>query len=445
MKSKTKLLSIASAAGLALAVGLVSCAKDELKEVAGEYLGFTFTTSVTRATPTTLNNLDAFYVYADADGYSNLLIDGLTATKKENTGDYVLDKNVLWPADVDKIRFWAYGPSKVKNNVTANFSAMSQALSGIEVKPDFQNGGKDHQDLVVAYTHAERDKVSGMRVPLTFHHAMSQIEVRLKLGQGAEDEGYVVKVKGAWMMNVHSKGTLAFEETSDANHMKWTTNTSGNYGRYVESGVPLQSSTTVDMISNETGSEYSSLMVLPQKFVGYKFDNTGTSTTAEEETSTNNPNIGDNTSGTYIMVLCRVEVEHRTSSGESGSGDSQQNTAIKPIEVNGQVVGHAHQLFPISKDDMGDVIFKEDAYGYTCVPISGEWLPGKKYIYTLEFCGSNSGAGVYPPEQPDEPEGVTPPDDKKPGDPVLDSPITFSVTVEDWKTPEGWEDKTPMP
>lgn len=437
MKSKTKLLSIASAAGLALAVGLVSCAKDELKEVAGEYLGFTFTTSVTRATPTTLTNLDAFDVYADADGYSNLLIDGLTATKKENTGDYVLDKNVIWPADVNKIRFWAYGPSKVKNNVTANFSAMSQALNDIEVKPDFQNGGKDHQDLVVAYTHAERDKTTGMRVPLTFHHAMSQIEVRLKLGQGAEDDGYVVKVKGAWMMGVHSKGTLAFEESSDANHMKWTTNTSGNYGRYVENGASLTSSTTVNMISNESGSDNSSLMVLPQKFIKYKFDNSSTSTTADEETTTKNLNIGDNPSGTYIMVLCRVEVKH---SGEASSDDSQANTGVKP---DGD--GHIHQLFPISKDNMGDVIFKEDAYGYTSVPISGEWLPGKKYIYTLEFCGSNSGAGVYPPVQPDEPEGVTPPDDKKPGDPVLDSPITFSVTVEDWKTPEGWDDKTPMP
>lgn len=436
MKSKTKLLSIASAAGLALAVGLVSCAKDELKEVAGEYLGFTFTTSVTRATPTTLTNLDAFYVYADADGYSNLLIDGLTATKKENTGDYVLEKNVFWPADVNKIRFWAYGPSGVKDKVTANINAMSQALNDIEVKPDFQNGGKDHQDLVVAYTHAERSEVKGMNVPLKFNHAMSQIEVRLKLGQGAEDDGYIVKVKGAWMMNVHSKGTLAFEEASDANHMKWTTNTSRNYGRYVDKGVQLQSNTTVNMISNETGSEYSSLMVLPQKFVGYKFDNTGTSTTAEEETSTNNPNIGNNTSGTYIMVLCRVEVKH---SGEVSSDDSQANTGVKPVED-----GHIHQLFPVYKDQFGNVVYDDTKYGYTCVPISGEWLPGKRYIYTLEFCGSNSGAGVYPPEQPDEPEGVTPPDDKKPGDPVLDSPITFGVTVEGWTTPDGWNGTTPM-
>lgn len=434
MKSKTKLLSIASAAGLALAVGLVSCAKDELKEVAGEYLGFTFTTSVTRATPTTLTELDAFYVYADADGYSNLLIDGLTATKKENTGDYVLDKNVLWPADVEKIRFWAYGPSKVKDNVTANFSAMSQALNDIEVKADFQNGGRDHQDLVVAYTYAERDKVAGMRVPLIFHHAMSQIEVRLKLGQGAEDDGYIVKVKGAWMMNVHSKGTLAFEEASDANHMKWTTNTSGNYGRYVDAEVTLNENTTVNMISNEPGSDNSSLMVLPQKFVKYNFG--GTAANADEETPA--AKIGNNPSGTYIMILCRVEVKH---SGAVSPDDSQANTGIKPVED-----GHIHQLFPISKGDMNNVIFKEDAYGYTCVPISGEWLPGKKYIYTLEFCGSNSGAGVYPPKPlPDEPEGVEPPDDKKPGDLVLDSPITFSVTVEDWKTPEGWDDKTPMP
>lgn len=434
MKSKTKLLSIASAAGLALAVGLVSCAKDELKEVAGEYLGFTFTTSVTRATPTTLTNLDAFYVYADADGYSNLLIDGLTATKKENTGDYVLDKNVLWPADVEKIRFWAYGPSSVKNQVTANINAMSQALSGIEVKPDFKDGGKKHQDLVVAYTHAERDKASGMRVPLTFHHAMSQIEVRLKLGEGANDDGYAVNVKGAWIMNVHSKGNLVFDEASDANHMKWTTNTPGNYGRHVDAGVDLSESSTVNMIGNEPGSDNSSLMVLPQKFVKYNFG--GTAANADKETPA--AKIGNNTSGTYIMILCRVEVKH---SGEVSSGDSQANTGIKPVDG-----GHIHQLFPVYKNQFGDVVYDETKYGYTCVPISGEWLPGKKYIYTLEFCGSNSGAGVYPPEPlPDDPEGVTPPDDKKPGDPVLDSPITFSVTVEEWKTPEDWDDKTPMP
>lgn len=437
MKSKTKLLSLASAAGLASVVGLVSCVKDELKEAAGEYLGFT--TSVTRATPTTLKNLDGFYVYADADGYKSLLIDGLKATKKENSsGDYVLEKNVIWPADVDKIRFWAYGPSNVKDKLTADINASTQALRNIEVKSDFKNGGKEHQDLVVTYTHAERDKVSGMRVPLAFHHAMSQIEVRLKLGAGVED-GRIVKVKGAWMMNVHSKGTLTFDKDSENNnHMKWVTSDPVNYGRYIDEGVRLSSNSTVNMISNEDGSANSSLMVLPQKFVKYQFS-TGIETTADEESST--ANIGNNPSGTYIMLLCRVETEHRTTT--AGGEDNQAHTGTKPIEEGGKVVGHVHQLFPISKNNVGNVIFKEDAYGYTCVPIEGEWLPGKKYIYTLEFCGSDSGAGVYPPEPlPNEPEGEKRPDDKDPGDPVLDSPITFGVTIEDWTD----ETKpTPMP
>lgn len=56
---------------------------------------------------------------------------------------------------------------------------------------------------------------------------------------------------------------------------------------------------------------------------------------------------------------------------------------------------HVHQMFPL-KDN--ETTFNENLYGYVCVPISTEWLPGKKYIYTLEFCGQESGAGIYPPE-----------------------------------------------
>ncbi len=75
-------------------------------------------------------------------------------------------------------------------------------------------------------------------------------------------------------------------------------------------------------------------------------------------------------------------------------------------------------------------------------------MPGKKYVYTLEFCGRNSGAGVYPPEPlPDGiPEGEKRPDDKRPGDPVLDDPITFSVTVSDWVSNDNPQEdlETPM-
>ncbi len=109
MKSKTKLLSLASV----VALGLVSCTNDELKEIySGEEI--TFTTKVSRATPTTLKELDGFRVYADADGYSKLFINGLMARKKSTgSGDYELESKITWPVDVNRISFWAYGPENV--------------------------------------------------------------------------------------------------------------------------------------------------------------------------------------------------------------------------------------------------------------------------------------------------------------------------------------------
>lgn len=90
MNPKTKLLSLASVA----AVGLASCASDELKEAYVEE-GISFTSRVTRATETNLGNLKAFYVYAESEGYTNFIIDGLKAEKSTGSnsdGEYVLSQ-----------------------------------------------------------------------------------------------------------------------------------------------------------------------------------------------------------------------------------------------------------------------------------------------------------------------------------------------------------------
>lgn len=54
---------------------------------------------------------------------------------------------------------------------------------------------------------------------------------------------------------------------------------------------------------------------------------------------------------------------------------------------------------------------------WAAIPISTNWQPGKKYIYTLDL---TSGAGFVDPENPD------------PGTPVLGGPIKFTVDVVDW-------------
>ena len=102
---------------------------------------------------------------------------------------------------------------------------------------------------------------------------------------------------------------------------------------------------------------------------------------------------------------------------------------------------HTHQLFP---HDGAATSFDENAYGYACVPIGTLWEYGKIYRYTLDICGKNSGAGLYPPAFPTLP-GTPDPDiiiiptpSDKVGKPVLDEPIKFTVTVNDWTDPETW-------
>lgn len=412
MKSTTKLLGLASIAAL----GLVSCASDELKDAyAGEEISFT--TRVSRSTPTTLENLDGFYVYANADGYSNLLINGMKATKEGESAWYGLENKVTWPVDVNTIYFWAYGPLNANQYVTPDVTATGHSLNNIIVTPSTTEGGANHKDLLTAYTVANRQ----VQVPLTFNHAMSQVEVKIKKGAGAED-GRVVKIKGAWIVNAHSTGNLQFSENPAHKFIDWETSAPATYGRKID--ATRLGNITHNVISNEKGAANSGLMLLPQKFTAYPF---GKAADAVEEDPTDN-GIGSNDAGTYILVLCRVETQHNYPATEAGS---VENPAIGPTE-DGK--GHIHQLFPVVKNGEGKLTYDANAYGYTCVPIGGEWLPGKKYVYTLEFCGKNSGAGVYPPDElPDLPDPGTPrPNDKKPGDPVLDQAISFSVTVSDW-------------
>ena len=149
-----------------------------------------------------------------------------------------------------------------------------------------------------------------------------------------------------------------------------------------------------------------------------------------------NPN-----SGAYILLLCRVEAWHN---GQIHQGESIGDL----IDTSSQAGMHIHQLFPITET------YNSEAYGYTCVPVDFDWKPGTKYIYNLEFCGHGSGAGVYPPNDfknitnlPKDNNYITDiPSGKHPGNPVLDNPISFKVTIDSWtaENSDGEVNDTPM-
>jgi len=72
-------------------------------------------------------------------------------------------------------------------------------------------------------------------------------------------------------------------------------------------------------------------------------------------------------------------------------------------------------------------------FDWVAVAINTKWEVGQKYIYTLDF---SDGAGKVDPEKPTP---TDPNDPFKPGEDILGSPITFTVTVDEW-TDGGAED-----
>lgn len=404
MDKKAKLTLKPWLAVCASAVILASCSADMAEEI-NRGNEISFSTNVSRATETTLSNLQEFKVYADAEGYPTLFINGETA-KKQSGSDYRFDKSYFWPSDVEYMSFWAYGPTGDNGiKVTPSFTGTAQSFSAYKPEESKTIGGTNHQDFVAAYTRKSHSEAPGMNIPLTFHHTLSQIIVKAKNAGGSS---HIVKVKGAWIVNAKNSGKLAFNSDDETypNHMQWdlTGAEAASYG-VVLSDVATLNNTPASLIDGTT-----SLMLVPQTTGKITFDKTS----GEK---------GTYTQGAYILLLCRVEAEHE------GATHPNNND---PIKVDGDK--HYHQLFPLIPENGN---FEPEQYGYTCVPIDINWEPGKKYIYTLEFCGKSSGAGVYPPK-PVVGEGLFPdgvsdvPKDKKYGDAVLDNPITFTVDVAAW-------------
>lgn len=390
-------------AGLLLAT---ACSNDDVK-LSGADNEISFNTCVSRATVTTTPDLKSFKVWANASGFGNMIINGKIATKPDDKTYFILPETVIWPQDVATLDVYALAPA----TLDATFNSNGPTISGFEPNsdPSKQSG------LIVAYKQASRS--DGSSISLEFHHALSQIEINaVKANEGNSDiESKHVMIKGAWIVNVAKKGTLAFDKNA-TNYMDWAAAVEKtNYGQ--EFTAQTLDHTSASLLASDNNN--SNMLLVPQQLATWDLTN---------DKAANSAN------GAYILVLCRVEAEHK------GTTHPGNDTAIDVDNANDI---HKHQLFPYTGK------YDSEEYGYSCVPINTKWEPGKKYVYNLSFCGVSSGAGVYPPSSdlanfPDGDgkyikfgtSGHNFPDNKGVGDPVLDSPITFTVTVDDsWSTP----------
>lgn len=428
---------------LAFAASLIFAAcSDDQTDVVNNGPEITFRTSVSRAKENIdSKNLKSFKVWAFANEVSSEstpFINGLVAEREGTTDVFKFNHNIFWPSDIKTLNFWALSP--VDETLSVSPTGISMSLKNYEpaAKPEEQ------LDLIAAFSSVTRStNPGGTSVELNFKHILSQVLVGANVGVGIT-ENRSVKIKGAWLVNIGTNATAVRDNTSPLteNKVSWgKPYGTAAYGYYSTTIIEPNNHASVatpifNFNKNDINADKTNLLLIPQTLTMWNGNAPGTSSGTETATETN---ASEN--GAYILLLCRVEATH---SGDLHNGAS--DPMVQPGDGN-----HTHQLFP---HDGEATSFDPDAYGFTCVPIGSTWEPGKIYRYILDICGVHSGAGIYPPVNlpalPGLPEinadvvtydGIKihrTYDPKVVGDPVLDAPIQFKVSVSDWADPEGW-------
>lgn len=437
-----KHLTLLGVAAMATAV-FAGCSNDEIVEsYQGEEISFR-TRTETRATETNLDNMGDFSVIAkgihpSGDLYTAYLIGSqdetgvVTAEVASKAGEsnnvWKLGRDVYWPSGMEQVLFWAYTTKQKNDQSTESIGTVKFELTSgpkvvgfAPVKADLTttpetgkwNDGDNQKDLLVAFQ--EQKKEDGTSVSLFFQHALAQIDITAQQKGKIDTDNRIVKVKGAWIVNVNTKGDFSAGFTWNSTDKKaeekhgWSTVSDlGIYGSV--SSQPYSLVNGMQKILGNNGS----LMIIPQKLGKW---------------------ASDNTTGAYILLLCRIELEH---DGTTHTGTTDD------ISIDENSKKHYHQLFPVADK------YDSDMYGFSCVPLDIEWIMGKKYVYNLDICGATSGAGVYPPVIDDEmlnkllplslnrDKIITKlPSGKNVGDPVLDEPIQFEVSVDEWVSTEN--------
>lgn len=365
--------------GLAGLMVLGACTNDEVIDVkqTGSIDLRPLIENSTRATATTVANLGSFKVdvLKGTETYG-----AMTVTGSDNGTKWTTSPLTYWPSDASQqLDFYAYAPTSTEG-VTIN--GTDKKITSYTPSTTVA----DQKDLVIAYNTGTKTANEASGVPLLFKHALSQIEVKAKCANA----NMKVEIIGVKVVSVAKDGTFTFPTAttqSGTGHELalglWNTASSQKTAYMVRNSAPVELTKTAQSLMPSTSGTF---MLIPQAITPWNKQNNST------------------TAGSYISVLCRIS---------NVSGDNE--TLIFPTTAG--------------------------KYGFSAVAIGTTksdktWEPGKKYIYTLEFFGTDSGGGRFDPDPTVPGGGDTDPDvdttDPKDGGKEILKPITFTVDVEDW-------------
>lgn len=363
--------------GLSGLLVLGACTNDEVVDVKekGTIDFRPLVEASTRAVETTAANISSFGVTA-LNGTAQW---GVMTVTKGSSG-WSASPKTFWPnTATQQLDFYAYAPTSTAG---VTISGTEKKITGYTPSATVT----DQQDLVIAYNTGTMQTNATTGVPMYFKHALSQIEVKAK----CSSSNMKVEIIGVKIAQAVSSGDFTYPSAVTqggvGNELARTLWTAGsNKVSYMVQGASAV--TLTDAAQSVMPTASGNFMLIPQSITAW-----------------NNKNNTETNRGSYISVLCRI-------SNVSGGVETQ--------------------IFPTAVGKYG---FSAVAIGTT--EKDKTWEPGKKYIYTLEFFGTNSGGGKLDPD-PTVPTGgggdenVDPTDPTHGGADIL-KPITFTVDVEGW-------------
>lgn len=361
------------------ATALASCSDQDIIDV-NNGNGISFRASLdkplTRAEVTNLQNLKTFNVTAIGNGANYFT--NLGVTSPDNGNSWETEHTYYWPSY--QLAFFAYAPTTTRG--TVEISDAGKKITDFSPEQSVAT----QKDLVIAYnTGTKAANENG--VAINFKHALSQIEVQAK----CSNENIKIEVLGVKLANAATKADFTFpeEETNSGyilSQSQWSNLREKNEhseAYMIKGGAPVTLTSTPQSLMFNDGN----LMLIPQQLEKWDGSNS--------------------TSGAYLSVLCRIS-----------SLDNGTETLLYPQPVSGQN--------------------KDGKYAFSAVAIDTNWEPGKKYIYTLNFCDNGGGAGQIDPNPTNPTQPTDPSVDPDPvpnnqgGTNILGNPIKFTVSVDNW-------------
>lgn len=356
-------------------VAMSSCMEDEVLE-RNQGNALAFRPSIDKALSrsgnenvTDLSKLQEFKVTATIDGQSNYFTNMLVS-KASSGSTWNTQHTYYWPKY--DLGFYAYAPTDI-SGVTINKDGKKIA----DFAPD--KDVNQQIDLLVAYNTGNRRNNETQGVELNFKHALSQIDVQAK----CSNPNIEIVVKSIRFVNVKTKGSFTYPaQTTTAGNLDGCWALGGDLSSGADYKASFDQTVTLTNSPASINPSNNNFMLIPQQLA--KWEKTSRET------------------GAYIAVLCRIS-----------SKDGDAKTQLYPELASGGT--------------------NAAKFGSIIVPIDTNWEAGKKYTYTLNFCG-DGGAGQVDPNPDGNDPNVDP--DPKPGsnggDPVLGNPIKFTVSVEEW-------------